>query len=152
MCTSLTWWQFAATRSPDWLEFYRNNALWHVRYAARAYGDGLTEAARSVVTVFRSRGGCSLSGNFTVSVLPSATVASFLAAVARHPDNRQHSAHLQPHDPAKLGRHNAQYVIVPTQPDTKPNNAFDPSILDRTVKDAGLCNGAVLEQPESMCD
>ncbi len=86
-------------------------------------------------------------------VQPGVSVATFLAAVEHHPENRQRSAHVQPHDPSKLGMHDEQYRIVSDMPDARPNNSFDPSDLTRTVKEAGLCDGAVLEQRESMmCD
>lgn len=91
-----------------------------------------------------------MSGDFKIGVRPSATVASFLAAVAAHPKNRQQSAHLAPHNPARIGRHDDDYNLVPDAPDAKPNNSFDPSDGSRTVKEAGLFDGAVLEQPEEM--
>jgi hypothetical protein len=100
--------------------------------------------------VFSHRGGSSINGDFTISVPPQLSVRAFLSAVAKDPKNKQHSLEsLRPHDPSHLGRRNQDHHVIPSNPGAKPNCTFDVSDLSKSIKDAGLMNGAVLEQPEN---
>ncbi len=129
---------FAAEKETSWLAFYRRHAVYRIR----------------IVTVFRHRGGCTLSGDFTIECDPRMSVEAFLERVASHERNRQGvSSDLQPHDPSQLGRHDAQYQIVPNHPHAKPNCEFRQDNRQATIAEAGLHDGAVLEQPErNLCD
>jgi hypothetical protein len=47
-----------------------------------------------------------------------------------------------------LGEYNDRYVMVSADPDAKPNCRFVQDNPRATIAEAGLCDGAVLEQPE----
>jgi hypothetical protein len=128
---------FAAEKETSWMAFYRRHALYSIR----------------VVTMFGHRGGTSLSGNFKIRCDPRMTVEAFLEKVASHPENRQRGPpRLSPHDPSRLGRRGPG-GIVSAHPDAKPNCEFRQHDLKATIAEAGLVDGAVLEQPERMmCD
>ena len=131
-----------------WMKFYKKHAVWSVE----------------VVTVFTHRGGRCINGTFKVTVYPSMTVQDFLRHLEKHPGNRQ-SAHgwgskprpkahtlYKPHDPSQLGKWDDR-----GKSGEKPNCAFEVEDVKNhsvlTIKEAGLCNGAVLEQREMMmCD
>jgi hypothetical protein len=128
---------FAAEKETSWMAFYRRHAVYRIR----------------VVTVFGHRGGTSLSGNFEMQCDPRTTVEAFLLKVASHPENRQRGLpQLRPHDPSRLGRR-GQYGIVSQNPDAKANCEFRQGDMSVTIAEAGLVDGAVLEQQERMmCD
>ncbi len=130
---------FAAEKCKSWAEFHARHTTIRIR----------------IVTVFFHRGGRSLSGDFTVTVSPNLRVSEFLELVSKHSENRQGGflPVLTPFDPSKLGRHDDNYNIISNQPNAKPNCTFSTSSLDATILEAGLCDGAILQQPESMmCD
>lgn len=127
---------FDASGAKSWMEYYRTHGLWNIR----------------IVTVFRHRGGRSLSGDFTIQVQPGLSVRAFLTAVMKHPKNKQtrggcnlqRLVKLKPHDPRQLTRAPPDLEIA------GPNCQFDATKHDISVREAGLRNGAVLEQPEML--
>lgn len=109
---------------------YRKHFVWHI----------------DIVTLFTHRGGRSISGRFTVAVAPNMSVEDFERVVRAHPDNRQRSTTtLKPHNPSVLGGWNQ-----PLDPNIKPNCSYNDKDPKATLSEAGLCNGAILEQPERM--
>jgi hypothetical protein len=128
---------FAKEEKTSWMSFYRRHAVCRIR----------------VVTVFYSMSGHLISGDFTIECAPHMTVKEFLAQVSADPKNRQKgAARLQPHDPSKLGRNNRN-GFCSANPHAKPNCEFRQDDPGATIADAGLVNGAVLEQRERMlCD
>ena len=128
---------FAAEKETSWTAFYKRHTVWTIR----------------IVTVFRHSGGNSLSGDFQIECAPGVTVKAFLEKVASHPQNRQRGAPLlQPHDASKLGRAGPG-MLISKHPDAKPNCVFLQDNPYAALAEAGLCDGAVLEQRERMmCD
>ncbi len=89
-----------------------------------------------------------MSGEFTVQCDPRITVEDFFAKVKAHPKNKQMRdgpPRLKPHDPSKLGRRGEQNKII-----AEPNCVFRQENPKATIAEAGLVDGAVLEQPEQM--
>jgi hypothetical protein len=128
---------FAAEKETSWMTFFFRHASYRIR----------------IVTVFCFSQGVSLSGEFTTRCDPRMTVEAFLQKVSSHPRNRSRGLpRLSPHDPSKLGRR-GQDGIVSELPDAKANCVFRQGDLKATIAEAGLVDGAVLEQPEQMmCD
>ncbi len=125
---------FAEEAEESWMSFYRQHANFLIR----------------IVTVFEHRIGVCLTDEFKVSASPRMRVAEFVDMVSQHPRNRQEGiAILAPHDPSCLGRYERR-ELVKIFPDGKPNCSFASTDEDKTIAEAGLCDGAVLEQPERM--
>ncbi len=124
-----------AEKENSWMAFYRRHAAYRI----------------CIVTVFENRGGRSVTEEFTIECCPRMSVETFLDMVAIHPLNRQAlCTTLQPHDPSKLGRHDAQWEVISAHPGAKPNCSFRQDNGQATIAKAGLCDGAILEQPECM--
>ncbi len=125
---------FAAEKHEFWMRFYKQHSSWKIH----------------IVTVFKHRGGTSLSGSFEMIVNPCMSVSEFLDAVEKRPQNRQQGKpQLRPHNPASVGRR-GPVAIVPGTVDDGPNCSFSVENLSATIADAGLRDGAILEQPERM--
>lgn len=119
---------FAAEKETSWLAFFRRHSGFRIR----------------IVTVVPHRGGRSISEDFTIECDPWITVAEFLSKVAAITAGG--TAILLPHDPRRLGRRGPDGTI-PEKPDAKPNCEFRKDNLYSIISEAGLCDGAVLEQP-----
>jgi hypothetical protein len=130
---------FAAEKETSWTVFYRRHAVYSIR----------------IVTISWNNGCCVLVEDFGIMCDPRMTVKEFLQRVKSHPENKQWGPPvLEPHGPSKLTRRDARHGIVPShQPGAKPNCRFRDNDLSATIAEAGLCDGAVLEQRERMlCD
>lgn len=123
-------------KKASWKEIYAKKCLWEVE----------------VVTVFTHRGGTTVSGRFSVRVSPEMHVGDFLNLVKNDPKNdqkRRGVAELEPFDPSVLRRRNGGQTES-INPDGKPNCEFRADDEKATLRDAGLCNGAVLSQYEML--
>jgi len=131
--------EFNAQKLKSWMEFYKQNAMWKIR----------------LVTIFHHRGGCSLSGDITISVPPTIKVKDFCAKMAAHKDNRQGPQTYVPFDPSKMFVYSSDgnYESIYPKEVEGPNCTFDSSNPEKTIREAGLCRNAALSQPECcMCD
>jgi hypothetical protein len=125
---------FAEEDETSWMAFYRRHAVYRIR----------------VVTVFSHHGGTSISGDFSFFCDPRMTVAAFVEKVASHPENRQRGPpRLKPHDPSKVG-FRGPGGIIPLYSNARPNCDFNEVDPRATIAEAGLVDGAVLEQPEKL--
>jgi hypothetical protein len=59
---------------------------------------------------------------------------------------------LEPHDPSKMFRYSqdGKHTAVYPQGAEGPNCRFDTSNQSATIRQAGLCQGAILEQQENL--
>ncbi len=126
---------FVSENESSWMAFYDRHANYRIR----------------IVTVFTHRGGKSVSGDFVVGPFAN-DCGRFVEMVKNDPRNRQkHTAkqELEPHNPSLIGgRDPSERLNKPG-----PNCTFVTTEGSATIAQAGLCNGAVLEQQERLrCD
>lgn len=123
---------FHQQQRDSWFEFYRHNALWKI----------------TIVNLFHHRGGCSISSQFSLLISPRMSVAQFLQVAEHHPKNLQRGRDFRPFskkdDLFRTGLHREDEKTE----EPGPNCRFDASNLESSVHEAGLCEGAVLSQPE----
>ena len=96
--------------------------------------------------MFSHGGGCDIYSRFSVRVKPNASVEEFLAVLKNCTENpsphRKQVATLSPFNPNIVGTRNAG-VIIPSKPG-KPNCKWKVTDEKMSIKEAGLCNGAIL--------
>ena len=106
----------------------------------------------TILTLCDVRYGTIIGESFTLQVSSDTTVEEFLCLVQNHPKNRQHDViqTLQPHDPYSIceddhdgGWHYGR--LSPHSLADPPNCQWKPQDSSGSIKDAGLCDDAILQ-------
>jgi hypothetical protein len=117
----------------SWMETYLSSR-WTIRVVSKGF----------------SWGNYFVSHDFSVRVFPSMKVKEFLHLLIKHPRNRNHCSmdSFTPHHPKGDPKHLKEVRNSPLEALERPNCTFDLSCTG-SIQEAGLCDGAVLEQPET---